>query len=109
MEKITRKQVNMYKNIICVPYCDLWYLLYFRNKTGYNSGVYGWNYDFYHINLHTCIVTGYRPFGNIKNYDLCDEYNEKAKNIIEDRTISDEEKKEKVENLLEEFIEKITE
>ena len=109
MEKITRKQVNMYKNIICVPYCDLWYLLYFRNKTGYNSGVYGWNYDFYHINLHTCIVTGYRPFGNIKNYDLCDEYNEKAKNIIEDRTISDEEKREKVENLLEEFIEKITE
>lgn len=109
MEKITRKQVNMYKNIICVPYCDLWYLLYFRDKTGYNSGVYGWNYDFYHINLHTCIVTGYRPFGNIKNYDLCDEYNEKARNIIEDRTISDEEKKEKVENLLEEFIEKITE
>lgn len=109
MEKITRKQVNMYKNIICVPYCDLWYLLYFRNKTGYNSGVYGWNYDFYHINLHTCIVTGYRPFGNIENYDLCDEYNKKAKNIIEDRTISDEEKREKVENLLEEFIEKITE
>lgn len=109
MEKITRKQVNMYKNIICVPYCDLWYLLYFRNRTGYNSGVYGWNYDFYHINLNTCIVTGYRPFGNIKNYDLCDEYNEKAKNIIEDRTLSDEEKKEKVENLLEEFIEKITE
>lgn len=109
MEKITRKQVNMYKNIICVPYCDLWYLLYFRNRTGYNSGVYGWNYDFYHINLNTCIVTGYRPFGNIKNYDLCDEYNEKAKNVIEDRTISDEEKKEKVENLLEEFIEKITE
>lgn len=109
MEKITRKQVNMYKNIICVPYCDLWYLLYFRNKTGYNSGVYGWNYDFYHINLHTCIVTGYRPFGNIKNYDLCDEYNEKAKNIIEDRTLSNEEKREKVENLLEEFIEKITE
>lgn len=109
MEKITRKQVNMYKNIICVPYCDLWYLLYFRNKTGYNSGVYGWNYDFYHINLNTCIVTGYRPFGNIKNYDLCDEYNEKAKNIIEDRTLSNEEKREKVENLLEEFIEKITE
>lgn len=109
MEKITRKQVNMYKNIICVPYCDLWYLLYFRNKTGYNSGVYGWNYDFYHINLYTCIVTGYRPFGNIKNYDLCDEYNEKAKNIIEDRTLSNEEKREKVENLLEEFIEKITE
>lgn len=109
MEKITRKQVNMYKNIICVPYCDLWYLLYFRNKTGYNSGVYGWNYDFYHINLNTCIVTGYRPFGNIKNYDLCDEYNEKAKNVIEDRTLSNEEKKEKVENLLEEFIEKITE
>lgn len=109
MEKITRKQVNMYKNIICVPYCDLWYLLYFRNRTGYNSGVYGWNYDFYHINLNTCIVTGYRPFGNIKNYDLCDEYNEKAKNVIEDRTLSNEEKKEKVENLLEEFIEKITE
>lgn len=109
MEKITRKQVNMYKNIICVPYCDLWYLLYFRNKDGYNSGVYGWNYDFYHINLHTCIVTGYRPFGNIQNYDLCDEYNEKAKNIIEDRTLSNEEKREKVENLLEEFIEKITE
>lgn len=107
MEKITRKQVNMYKNIICVPYCDLWYLLYFRNKDGYNSGVYGWNYDFYHINLHTCIVTGYRPFGNIKNYDLCNEYNEKAKNIIEDRTLINEEKREKVENLLEEFIEKI--
>lgn len=109
MEKITRKQVNMYKNIICVPYCDLWYLLYFRNKDGYNSGVYGWNYDFYHINLHTCIVTGYRPFGNIENYDLCNEYNEKAKNIIENRNLSYDEQKEKIENLLEEFIEKITE
>ena len=79
MEKVTRKQVNLYKNIICVPYCDLWYLLYFRNRDGYNTATYGWNYDFYRINYDTCIVTGYRPFGNIKDYDLCDEYNQKAK------------------------------
>ena len=104
MEKVTRTFVNSYKNKICVGYCELYYLLYFQKRIGYNSGVYGWNYDVFHIDFRTCIVTGYRPFGNIKSYDLCYKYNEKARTVIENRNLSYDEQKEKVENLLQEFI-----
>lgn len=104
MEKVTRNFVNSYKNKICVGYCELYYLLYFKNRIGYNSGVYGWNYDVFHIDFRTCIVTGYRPIGNIKSYDLCYKYNEKARTIIENRNLSYDEQKQKVENLLQEFI-----
>ena len=64
---VTRKWVyNNFDNIIAVPYCALQGLLKDLSPQWYTSGIYGWNADIYCIDMETCIVTGYRPFGNIK-------------------------------------------
>lgn len=107
--KMLKKEVNSwYKNVIVAGYCDLWYLLQGLQRDGYTSGVYGWNADIYQINYNTCIVTGYRPFGNVENWDLNREYNEKARKIYENRKIKKwETKKAKINKLLDEYISKI--
>lgn len=75
--KVTRNELRKdYKNIIELGYCDLYWSLREYKKLGYNSGVYGWNYDVYMIDYDTIIVTGYRPFGNIKpEYNIIKKYN----------------------------------
>ena len=106
--KTTKKAVNEgYNNIICVGYADLHYLLNQLEPTAYTAGVYGWNADIYNIN-NVVIVTGYRPFGNIKpDYTIVDKYEELAKNIYID-TKDYTECKEKLNNLINEFIEEVT-
>lgn len=106
--KTTKKAVNEgYNNIICVGYADLHYLLNQLEPTAYTAGVYGWNADIYNIN-GVVIVTGYRPFGNIKpDYTIVDKYEELAKNIYID-TKDYTECKEKLNNLINEFIEEVT-
>lgn len=85
-EKITKKSINAeYENIISVPYCNLQMLLRMEDPRYYNAGTYGWNFDVYPIDAETCIVTGYRPFGNIKpKYELTKEYERKAEKIWEE-------------------------
>ena len=82
MRKIntTRKYVcGRFTNIICVPYCALQDLLRYESPLLFTSGIYGWNADVYIINYDTCIVTGYRPFGNIRpTYALTDAFNRTA-------------------------------
>ena len=67
---------NQFKNIIKVGYCDLQTVLSSFEPNYYTSGIYGWNADVYQIAADTVIVTGYRPFGNIKPdraiIDLCE-------------------------------------
>lgn len=106
--KTTKKAVNAgYNNIICVGYADLHYLLNQLEPTAYTAGVYGWNADIYNIN-GVVIVTGYRPFGNIKpDYDIVQKYNMKARDIIHN-AIDYVEIKEKLNNLINEFIEEVT-
>nr|DAT45262.1 MAG TPA: Pyroglutamyl peptidase [Caudoviricetes sp.] len=106
--KTTKKVINeVYRNIICVGYADLHYLLNLLEPTAYTAGVYGWNADIYNIN-NVVIVTGYRPFGNIKpDYTIVDKYEELAKNIYID-TKDYTECKEKLNNLINEFIEEVT-
>lgn len=58
--------MNAYENVITVGYCDLQYALKWREPNFYTVGVYGWNADVYVIDYDTVVVTGYRPFGNIK-------------------------------------------
>lgn len=63
---VTQKFVRgSFTNIICVPYCGLQDLLRHETPCWFTSGIYGWNADVYMIDFDTCIVTGYRPFGNI--------------------------------------------
>lgn len=74
---VTRKLVcNNFHNIISVPYCAAQDLLKYESPVWFTSGIYGWNADVYMIDFDTCIVTGYRPFGNIRPaYALIDVFN----------------------------------
>lgn len=94
-----------YYNVVDVGYCDLQHLLYFMDADYCTSGVYGWNADIYKINQNTCIVTGYRPFGNIyASYNgICKKYDDKAEKIIRS-DLKFETKKNKIQKLLNQFI-----
>lgn len=77
---VTRKYVcSSFTTIISVPYCALQDLLKYESPAWFTSGIYGWNADVYMIDFNTCIVTGYRPFGNIRpTYALTDVFNRTA-------------------------------
>ena len=70
-----------YKTIINVGYCNLQNLLSHLEPLYYNSGIYGWNYDVYHVGGSTCICTGYRTIGNHAPYEIVERYEAKAKEI----------------------------
>ena len=108
--KTTKKETQSnYRNIIRIGYADLQFLLKFTEPTAYTHGVYGWNADIYDFD-NVAIVTGYRPFGNYKmDWDLMNEYEDKAKAINNNRTLEYEERKNKVNALLNEVIEFIKE
>ena len=77
---VTRKFVrSTFTNIISVPHYALQDLLRYESPIWFTSGIYGWNADVYMIDFNTCIVTGYRPFGNIRpTYALTDVFNRTA-------------------------------
>lgn len=108
--KVTKKQiVDNYCHIISVGYCDLQDLLKFKKASYYTCGVYGWNNDIYDLGCGVVIVTGYRPFGNIKAsyYHLTKKYNEKAKKVYNkyyDNKIKYETKEKQIDKLLKEFV-----
>lgn len=106
--KTTQKAVKEgYWKVIKVGYCDLQHLLYYQKPVAYTCGVYGWNADIYDIGCGTALCTGYKPFGDIRpNYELVREYDKKARKIIQ-KTKFDDNPKEKVDELLNEFIEKV--
>ena len=82
-KKVTQKQVKaMYKNVVRVGYCELQALLRTKEPKFYTAGVYGWNADIYEVDNNTCIVTGYRPFGNIEGYEVGKEFEEEARKVI---------------------------
>nr|DAX35645.1 MAG TPA: hypothetical protein [Bacteriophage sp.] len=114
--KTTKKATQSnYRNIIKIGYADLQFLLKFTEPTAYTHGVYGWNADVYDFG-NIAIVTGYRPFGNISpDYKIVDKYNELGKEIYEEEHNSvkdwneeDEDKKNRLNKLTEEFIKEVT-
>ena len=103
--RVTKKQiVEGYKNIIEAGYGDLQYLLKYKNADYYTSGIYGWNADICKIDNNTVIVTGYRPFGNIKKYELAKKYDEKARKIVTDYNTPWEKRAKKLDKLIEKFV-----
>lgn len=105
--KVRKKDIlNSYKNIICVGYCDIQTLLRSKDARFYTSGVYGWNADIYEIDNNTCIVTGYRPFGNIyASYSgICSKYEKKAREIMQNRMLTYEQQCEKLDTLSKDFV-----
>lgn len=72
MKKITRNDINK-ENMVVLGYCQCQRILNmfaYDYKIGYNSGIYGWNYDLYRIN-EIDIVTGYNvPYYQYNNDEL---------------------------------------
>ena len=114
--KTTKKAVQSnYRNIIRVGAVELYYLLKFTEPTAYTSGVYGWNADVYDFD-NVAIVMGYRPFGNITpDYDIVEKYNQLGREIYEeehnpakDWNEEQEEKENRLNQLIQKFIEELT-
>lgn len=96
--------VRTSNNIISAGYCDLSFLLNNHSPMAYTCGIYGWNFDVYEIDGVT-ICTGYRNMpgrkaNNIHNYE------ERARKILswENESMTYDEKRAAVENLLHEFL-----
>lgn len=72
IKKITRNDINK-NNMVTLGYrqCQTILNMFGNNyKIGYNSGVYGWNYDLYRIH-GIDVVTGYNvPYRQYSNKDL---------------------------------------
>ena len=108
--KITRKEIiNNFNKVYCVGYCELQHLLRTSNKVGYNSGIYGWNYDIFSLdNGNVAICTGYRGMPGVRiDYNITEKYEAKARVIIEDYSTSYETRQKKIEKLVKKFIEEI--
>lgn len=110
--KATKKEIMKGYKCIEVGYCDLSRLLTFRGATAYTCGVYGWNADIYTFSdIEGCrnyaIVTGDRPFGDIKpDYKIIRKYEKKAE-ILHKKYCCDKLRK-KLDKLIKEFIEEVT-
>jgi chorismate mutase len=108
--KTTKKQtMAIYRKTISISYCALQHLLARRNHIAHTEGVYGWNANIYDVGNGVAIVTGYRPFGNISpDYDLVREYDKRARELIYDYSLSYEEQKKALDDLINEFIKEVT-
>jgi len=108
--RVKEKEIKEgFKNIICIGYCDLQYLLYYKGADFYTVGVYGWKADFYKINNNTIISTGYQPMGTIRNYEINRKYDDKARKIVCNNNFKYETKIKKLDNLLKKYIDEMME
>ena len=104
--EITRKEAKGWNGTIQVGYCDLQYLLMYRQKYGYNAGIYGWNFNCYIVN-GVAINTGYRNMvGKIVDWKLTEKYNNKARKIQESQKLTYNQKIAFTERLLTNYIAK---
>ena len=100
---------NGYRAVLLIGYCDLQHLLTWQNPVAYTAGVYGWNADIYDVGNDVAICTGYRPVGKRVNFNTVREYDNRAKEILADRSIPDyglrwETQRKKLNDLIQEFI-----
>ena len=106
--KTTKKAIReMGDPVYCVGYCNLQNLLRTVDPFAYSTRAEGWACDYYYI--HDVIIsTGYAPIGRKTDYNLCREYDQKALVIWSNYNLTFEQQQEKVEALIEEFVEKLT-
>lgn len=98
--RISKKEAKRIDDVIlAIGYCKLATLLINKAPFAYSAGIYGWSCDYYDIN-DVCISTGYAPIGKRVDYNLVREYEKKAEACNGD--------KDKINALLNEFIEKAT-
>ena len=108
--KTTRRAiVSMFPRLIGCGYCSMQYLLYFKTPLAYTSGVYGWNFDLYKVG-GVGIATGYRNMpGRRVDYETLREYEARAEKIVHDYNKPYEERRDAVNVLLSDFINKALE
>lgn len=106
--KVSKKQIKENSNkILAIGYCSLQALLHYSQPFAYSAGSCGWACDYYDID-NVVISTGYSTIGESVNHDLVKEYEQKASTIVwGNYSESYESKKEKVTQLLSEFIKKV--
>lgn len=107
--KVTKKGIKEnYKNIIRVGYSELQFLLTGKNPNFYTTRTEGWGADIYEINNTTCITTGYTPFGNIEiERNIIKKYEDKARKICCDYSLSWEQQTKKLNKLFDKFIKEV--
>lgn len=106
--EVTRKWIAGNYTCYGTGYCDLQYLLRFQSRRFYTCGVYGWNFDAYTFGDYA-ITTGYRGMiHHVKcDFSLDREYDDRARAILNNRSLDWEEQKKQVNALLEEFLFKV--
>ena len=106
--KTTAKAIREgYGKKLAINYCGAQYLLRNHAPVAYTCGVYGWNFDVYTVDGVT-ICTGYRGMvGKSPDWEVLREYENRARELWEDRCRTWEERSEAVERLLHEFLEKV--
>ena len=112
MKKLYAKKVikGLYGDkIISVGYCDLQRLLKFEEAFGYSAGVNGWDCDYYYTDDFNIIISiGYRPIKGISaGYDVVKKYESLAKEVI-NMNLDFEVTKEKLNQLLKDFVNEVT-
>ena len=107
--KTTQKAIKQgYSNVIGVSYCALQHLLSCESEIAYTTRIEGWGADIYGFG-NNAIVTGYAPFGNIRpGYDICQKYEKAAEKIRCDYDWARPERKERLQELIKEFIQEVT-
>lgn len=107
--KTTQKAIKEnFSKIICIPYCELQYLLKYENPIAYTVRREGWAADIYDMGRGVAIVTGYAPFGKIRpSYELREKYEKEARKIC--YNYSYEEARKALQELPKKFVEEVLE
>lgn len=106
--RIKLKEANAIRNLFCVSYCELQKTLYSSNPIYYLAGIHGWHCDIYKIGDYY-IAEGYKTPRNGKDlpHELCKQLEQQAQAIAHNWDIEASEKREKLETLLINAIEKM--
>lgn len=66
--KYEAKRNKLLHDMRCLSlgYCDYQDVFGWLDADAYTCGVYGWNADIYEVGGNFAIVTGYRPFGQVR-------------------------------------------
>ena len=81
--KITRQAARSYFGTVAVGYCEAQSLLNGLYRFGYNSGVYGWNFDAFTLPGGATICTGYRNMPGANVSKVVRPFEKKAREVLE--------------------------
>lgn len=104
IKKRDAKQMSDY----AIGYANLQHLLTCREPFAYYANGYGWRADYYRMDDGTVISTGYQPDGESVDYEIQMKYDKKAQEIL-GTTYNWNERKEQLDELIEQFLEEIKE